>query len=355
MLVTIGILARNEADSIGATVESLFRQSVFLSPGALAIPDVQWQVIVVANGCTDDTADRARDALKLACEKLPSEAIGWLVESLERGGKSNAWNELIHRISPSDTCVFVMIDADIEFGHPDTIANSIARLEADPSALVVVDLALKDFTRKKKLNLLERISVMQSSAREGHPPGIAGSFYCARSSTLRNIWLPIGLSVEDGFLATMVTSDFFRGSPDPSRIVRAENATHYFEGISDIRQVVMHEVRLVIGTLLNCYLCWDALLFLTPADGKGAGPIIRDLNASKPDWYPRMMANQIAVRGIWIIPTAMLFRRWTAWWRLPLLKKIIRLPVTIATFAFDLIVMIIANWRMVTGRAVGFW
>lgn len=355
MLVTIGILARNESESIAATVASLFRQSVFLQPDVGAVPQVRWHVIVVANGCTDDTAERASEALERACATVPAAAVRWSVESLERAGKSNAWNELVHRIAPNDTAAFVMIDADIEFGHADTIANSLARLEADPSALVVVDRPLKDFTRKPKLSLLERISVMQSRAAEGTAPGIAGSFYCARSATLRQIWMPIGLSVEDGFLAAMVISDFFRASPDPSRIVRAENATHYFKGISAIRDVVMHEVRLVIGSLLNCYLCWDSLLFMTPADGEGAGPVIRDLNASKPDWYPRMMANQIAARGIWIIPTAMLFRRWISWWGLPWLKKIVRLPVTLATFAFDLVVMFLANWKMVSGRAVGFW
>lgn len=355
MLVTIGILGRNEADKIGQTIQSLLSQSAFTPDGSSDDTPYRWQIVVVANGCTDDTAERARDVLLKASSDSGVRKFSFEVVSLERPGKSNAWNEFIHKIAPVETDVFVLMDADIEFGHPDTVANSIKTLLSDPSALVVVGRPLKHFTRKAKPSVLERISIQASKTSDQDPPGIAGSFYCARSATLRNVWMPIGLSVEDGFLAAMITTDGFRGEPDPSRIVRATDATHYFEGLSSIHQIIMHEVRLVIGTLFNCYLCWDALLFLTPASGSGAGATIRELNQSKPDWYARMMSNEIKARGFWVIPAAVVFRRWASWARLPLTKKVSRLPLTIAAFAFDLIVMNIANWRMVTGRAVGFW
>lgn len=355
MLITIGILARNEAANIGNTIRSLLSQSVFLTENMHAVPPSDWRIVVVANGCADDTADCARESLVAACSAAQTKNVTFEVATLQRPGKSNAWNEFIHQISPKETDIFILLDADIEFGHLDTLANSINTLLADPRDIVVVDRPLKNFTRKASPSFLERASVAASKSAEQESPGIAGSFYCARSATLRQVWMPIGLSVEDGFLAAMVTSDFFRGSPDHTRIVRATNATHYYKGLTDIREVILHEVRLVIGTLLNCYLCWDALLFLTPANSAGSGPIIRDLNASKPDWYPRMMANQIAARGYWIIPTAMLFRRWINWWKLPWQKRIFRLPLTFAAFAFDVIVLVIANWKMVTGRAVGYW
>lgn len=354
MLITIAILAHNEGERIGTAIESLFRQSVFTDPAHIEASR-RWQVVVVPNGCADNTEERAREALQKAIDGAPHANVSFVIENLASPGKSNAWNELIHRIAAPDTDLFVMMDADIEFGHVDTIANSIRTLLESPTALVVVDRPLKDFTRKSNLNWLERVSVFVSKDNDRGPPGIAGQFYCARAPTLRSIWMPVGLSVEDGFLAAMVKSDFFRNAPDPDKIVRAEDATHYFEGISNLRAVIMHEVRLVIGTLLNCYLCWDALLFLTPSQGGGAGSVIRDLNTSKPNWYARMMANQIAARGLWVIPRAMVFRRWISWWDLPWKKRIVRLPLTMATFAFDLVVLTIANWKMVSGRAIGFW
>lgn len=354
MLITIGVLAYNEAEKIQATLESLFSQSVFTEPSDPSRP-VRWHVVVVPNGCTDATAQVAADALQAATARLANVNVSFLVESLDRPGKSNAWNELIHRIAPKDTDVFVMMDADIEYGQKDTIANCIDRLLNDPSARVVVDQPLKHLSRKQNLSLMERLSLQASNANDTDPPGVSGQFYCARAEVLRQIWMPLDLSVEDGFLAAMVISDFFRGAPNPNLIVRAPNATHYFEGLSNIRALINHEVRLVIGTLLNCYLCWDTLLFTTPANGKGAGQTIRDLNAGKPNWYLKMMANQIAARGRWVIPRDMVFRRFINWWRLPWSRRITRTPLSIAAFAFDLIVFYIANRKMVSGRAVGYW
>lgn len=354
MLITVGILAHNEAGRIGATLRSLFDQTAFTS-STDAGRALQWQVVVVPNGCTDDTAAIAQRTLQDLTAPLAERGVSFRVESLERPGKSNAWNELIHRIAPVETDVFVMLDADIEFGHRETIANCIGRLLEEPSVLVVVDQPLKDFLRKPRLSFVEKLSAQASKMSAGDPPGIAGSFYCARAATLRQVWMPLDISVEDGFLAAMVSSDFFRGQPDRNRIVRAADASHYFEGLSTIRGLINHEARLVIGTLLNCFLCWDALLFVTPADGPGAGPVIRDLNKSKPDWYVKMMANEIAGRGWWVIPRGMVFRRFTRWRELPWPQRLKRLPFTVAAFAFDLIVFYVANRKLVSGRAVGYW
>jgi glycosyltransferase involved in cell wall biosynthesis len=354
MLITIGILAHNEADRIRTALESLFAQSVFSEP-ADAGDLLRWHVVVVPNGCTDDTAQIARKALQQATGMVAGREVSFLVESLDRPGKSNAWNELIHHIASPETDIFVLMDADIELGHKETIANCIKKLLDDASALVVVDQPLKDFTRKQKLSPTERLSAQASKMYDGDPPGISGQFYCARAATLRQVWMPLDISVEDGFLAAMVTSDFFRGEPDPYRIARAAEATHYFEGLSDIRALIKHEARLVIGTLLNCYLCWDTLLFVTPSNGDGAGPLIRDLNRSKPDWYAKMMANEIAARGRWVIPRDMVFRRFIHWRRLPWSQRLPRIPLTLAAFLFDLVVLYVANRKMVSGRAIGYW
>jgi len=354
MLITVGILAHNEAARITTTIASLFEQSVFSAP-AEAERALRWHVVVVPNGCRDDTAAVAQRTLQSVAGPLAAQGVSFAVETIARPGKSNAWNEFIHRLAPAETDVFVMMDADIEFGHRETIANCVGKLLEDGKALVVVDQPLKDFMRKPHLSFVEKLSAQASKMSAGDAPGIAGSFYCARAATLRQVWMPLDISVEDGFLAAMVTSDFFRAAPDRDRIVRAANATHYFEGLSTIRGLINHEARLVIGTLLNCFLCWDALLFVTPADGAGAGPVIRDLNRSKPDWYARMMANEIAGRGAWVIPRGMVFRRFTRWREMPWPQRLKRLPFTLAAFAFDLVVFYVANRKLVSGRAVGYW
>jgi glycosyltransferase involved in cell wall biosynthesis len=353
--ITIGILAHNEREMIGRTIRSLFEQSVFSGAGA-TLPDVLWEIVAVPNGCKDDTHAQAEQALRAACANSKSAGVSWRVVSLERAGKSHAWNKLVHEIAAPQTDAFVMIDADIELGHPDTIANSVQRLRTDEHAWTVVDLPLKDFHRKQRHTLLERLSMRVSKTRlADSAPGISGQFYVMPAARMRSIWMPVDLSVEDGFLHAMVITDGFRQQPDYSRVVRADNASHYYEGLTRVRDIVKHEVRIMIGTVLNAYLCWDVLLFMTLRHGPGAGEIVRELNAQDPNWYRRMMANQIEIRGLWAIRSKRLWHRLPGWWALPPAKRIVELPSTLALSLFDAGVMLLANRRLVSGRAVGHW
>lgn len=351
--VTVGILAYQEADTIARTIRSLADQSVF-DPRGSALPNCEWEVVVVPNGCRDATQARAEEALASAASARP--ALRWRVVPLERAGKSNAWNELVHAIAAPHTDVFVMMDADIEFGHPDTIRNCVRRLLDDDDAWAVVDLPLKDFHRKAHPTRLERMSMRVSARRiANEAPGISGQFYVVRAPRLRDVWMPMDLSVEDGFLYAMIVTNGFRQPPDASRVVRAADATHYFEGLTSLGAVVGHEVRILIGTVLNAYLCWDVLLFMTQRDGPGAGQLVRALNEQDPTWYRRMMNNQIAIRGPRPIRADRLWHRLRAWRRLPLMRRAVSLPSTIALSLFDALVQHRANRKLASGHGVGHW
>jgi Glycosyl transferase family 2 len=349
--VTIGILAYNESALIARTVGSLFEQSVFNGRDA----ELKWEVVVVPNGCTDDTHSRAELALQAACAGRGN--VGWRVVSLDRAGKSHAWNQLVHQIAAPDTDIFVMIDADIEFGHVDTLINCVQRLRGDSHAFAVVDLPLKDFHRKPRRSLLETLSLRASKARvdDAAAPGISGQFYVMAAPRMRSIWMPPDLSVEDGYLHAMVITDNFRQPPDYSRVVRAADASHYYEGLTRWRDIVDHEVRLMVGWVLNCFLCWDVLRFMTERHGPGAGEGVRRLNAQDPAWYRRMMANQIEIRGHWVIRTNQLWRRLPGWWALPPGQRLRKLPAALAWTAFDWIVLWRANRKLVSGQAIGYW
>ncbi len=350
MRLTIGILAYNESAVIARTIASLLAQSVFTG----ALPDVHWDIVVVPNGCSDNTHASAEQALRAAC--AGRDRTSWRVVSLERAGKSHAWNRLVHDIAAADTDAFVMIDADIEFGHVQTIANCVQRLRSDPHAWAVVDLPLKHFHRKTSHSLFEKLSLRASKTRVADAvPGISGQFYVMSAPRLRSIWMPLDLSVEDGFLHAMVITDNFRSAQDYTRVVRAADATHYYEGLSRVRDIVDHEVRLAVGTVLNTFLCWDMLLFMTPRDGPGAGEVVRRLNAQDPSWYRRLMANQIEIRGGHAIGLKYLRQRLPAWRSQPALRRLRRLPATLALLAFEALVLWRANRKLVSGNAIGYW
>ena len=354
MIVSIGMLAYNEAGGIAKTIISLLAQSVFHAGAAMAAVG-EWEIVVVPNGCTDNTARVADEAFRRELSAITGVQVTHSVRVLAQGGKSNAWNHYIHELSRADADVIVMIDTDIEFGHPDTILNCLAELRNNTHAKVVVDLPLKDFVRKPKLSWIERISARYSSVRLNGDVAIAGSFYCAAAATLRQAWMPVGLSGEDGFLRSMIVTDFFRREPDVRRVARAANASHYYEGLTDLRSIFRHELRMVIGTCLNCYFTWDFLKFATAPDGPGAGALIRDQLAADPAWYRRLIENQIRNRGGFVIPRDMVFRRFATLRGIGWRRALRRLPLALAGTLLDIPTYWRANRMLRSGRALGFW
>ena len=354
MIVSIGMLAYNEAGGIAKTIASLLAQSVFHAGASKADVDA-WEIVVVPNGCTDETARVSDECLRQELAALGSVPVSHSVQVLTQGGKSNAWNHYIHELSRADADVIVMIDTDIEFGHPDTILNCLTELRDNEHARVVVDLPLKDFVRKAKLSWMERISAHNSSIKLGGEVAIAGSFYCAAASTLRQVWMPVGLSGEDGFLRSMIVTDLFRSEPDIRRVARAANASHYYEGLSDLRSILHHELRMVIGTCLNCYFTWDFLKYATAPNGPGAGVLIRDQLAADSTWYRRLIENQIRNRGAFVIPRDMVFRRFATLRGIGWQRALRRLPLALIGTLLDIPTYWRANRMLRSGHALGFW
>lgn len=354
MLISIGILARNEGATIVATVASLFQQSA-LRLGVEGLSDPEWEIIIVPNGCSDDTAAKARAALTDLSSQGTGLKIRWAVHELAEGGKSNAWNRYVHEFSSPQAELIVMLDADIQFGEPDTISNTIKALMADSAAVVAVDLPLKDVGKKPKQTLLERLSLAGSRQAASGPIGISGQFFCARAAALRQIWMPKGLSVEDGFLRAMIVTDCFRSPVDEKRVIRAPNATHYYEALTSLTSLFQHELRLVVGTAMNCYLTWDFLLYATNPNGDGAGALILSRMTQDPEWYATLMANAIRNRGWWVLPRGTFFRRFDRVKHQRGASLIKALPVATMGFLLDVPVFVAANRKLKTQSAVGYW
>lgn len=352
MIVSIGMLAWNEEDGIANTIRSLFRQSAFVANDGLV---KEWELLVVPNGCSDGTASVAAAALEECVASLGVQNVKCAVREIGQPGKSNAWNHYVHQLSRKDADFILMVDSDIELDHPDTVVNAIRELQGNPLASVVVDLPLKDIVRKENKSFLERLSVAVSNDRLSTTIGIAGSFYCARAAVLRGIWMPVGLPGEDGFLKAMIVTDLFRSEVDPRRLVRAKNASHFYEAESTFSGIFRHELRLVIGTALNCYFTWDFLKFATDPKGPGAGILIRNHLEHDADWYRNFIMNEIRNRGFWVLPRGMLFRRFSAISGLSRGVVIKKLPLTICAFLFDLLVFSVANNKLKKGKGIGFW
>ncbi|MGI8933693.1 MAG: glycosyltransferase family 2 protein, partial [Phormidesmis sp.] len=175
--ISIGILAYNEAAIIQSTLDALLTQSVFQDP------HITSEIVVVPNGCTDDTAAIAEAYLKGAGDRLNASKVSWKVCNLPQAGLANAWNTFIHELSsPSADYLFVM-SSDIRLIEPETSRSLVRILDDRPEAWVSVDQRIKDVAFKENKTPADWLSLWISKISGGHsvegePAWISGQLSC---------------------------------------------------------------------------------------------------------------------------------------------------------------------------------
>src|SRR5262249_14737262 len=138
MKVSVGILARNEADNIAKILGDIGSQDL-LSSHSLRI-----EIHIVANGCTDSTVIAAKNALSK--DSFQHKNIKVYVHTLSQPVKSNAWNELIHRFTSPAAEFICLVDADIRIPEPTTLRLMLDSLVVSDKAVVAVDDPVKDLS-----------------------------------------------------------------------------------------------------------------------------------------------------------------------------------------------------------------
>ncbi len=348
--VSIGILAYNEADQIGKALQSLFEQSLFKR----ATSAESLEIVVVPNGCTDDTAAVAHSTLEKLLAQAPHPRICSRICEIEQPGKCNAWNHYVAQFSDPSADYLFLMDADIHFLQPDTLERMLATLAAAPEAWVAVDTPVKDAAIQEKKNPIEWFSSwLSKSSQNSGPPGLCGQLYCARADKLRRIRLPVAMQGEDGFLATMIRTACFTTPDAIARIVRAPEACHVFEAYTDFSRMVRHERWIVLCNTIDWYLCRYLAENCTPQ--LDAGALIDRRNQENPLWLHDIIRTGVGQEGWWVIPHWAVFRRLRSLQHKPLLKAILISPIAIAAFLADAIVCLFANQELKSGGGMDYW
>lgn len=351
MKISLGILAHNESKSIDRTLNSLFEQSLF------ADADAQHpiEIVVVPNGCSDNTADISRTTLTALTEQSAHPNLDFSVVEVAEAGKSNAWNLYMHHFSDSSANYLFVMDADIQLLEIHTLRNTIDILEHNPAAHIAVDTPVKDIVFKPNKNPLEQLSVVvSSSALNNDNVWICGQFYCGRAAILRQIWMPRGITSEDSFLTMVIRNGNCTSSPQLDRIVRTPNASHSFEALTDPQQLLRHEKRIVIGMTVNYYL-FEYLYKKCHERRLDAGTFIKQMNDRDPLWLKHLFQNTLSQTGWWLIPTAWLCRRFESLKYHPWHQAILRFPIAVMALLVDSIVFFQANRDMRRGHHIGYW
>ena len=335
MRVSIGILARNEERSIGNMLRSTMAQTIFAKSCPICLDSIN--LVVVANGCTDNTA-AAADRFLAKCSVERSN-VDFSAQLLERGDKANAWNVFVHELSPANADVLVLLDADIEFASKTVLETLLAGFEKDEQAKAVTDVPTARIDRSVGLlaALASRIGTKTGDSINQH--AIAGSCYAARASVLRGIVIPPGLPVEDGFVRACVVTGGFK-HPDISTYVRVEpTVRHYYTPAATLSGVFHHQVRLTLGSLINSVL-FDTL-WREASAGDTVATVVRRHLENDPKWVSGLLADHVQKRGRWVIPKRFVFRRIERLRSLPITSRLRKWPLTLITTAFDVVVC----WR----------
>jgi glycosyltransferase involved in cell wall biosynthesis len=338
--ISIGMLAYNELEEIGTTLRSLFAQSIFHD----AQDKIEIEIVVVANGCTDDTAGMARCTLEEWDKSSSHGCVSWRVCEVEEAGKPNAWNLYVHELSHPDADYLFLMDADIQFLEGETLYSMIQTLEKNPDAWVSVDKLFKDVALKPKKNLMQKLSVAVSGVSGGKSAWICGQLYCGRSEILRKIWMPKGILVEDGFLWTMIVTDRLMSPEVLNRVVLADSASHVFEAYTQINSLLRHELRQVVGNTINDLIYTN--LRLNDNLSTDAGALIKLKNQQDPLWLNDLIITTVNNSSGWVIPNWLLWRRLKSITNQPLRKAIWLFPVFFIAWILDVILCLQANYQL---------
>jgi glycosyltransferase involved in cell wall biosynthesis len=330
MRVDIGVFAHNEAVGIAAMVARLLAQDV---------TGLDARILVLANGCTDDTAARAR-------------AAGAEVADLAQGGKSRTWTRFVHDLSRSEAEVLIFVDADIEFTAPDCLRRLALGLVARPGLWVLNSQPVKDIVaRPAGLSPLDKLIAAAGGGLDDWKTAICGQLYAMPAHRARALHLPIGLPVEDGFLRAMVLTDALTAPEDLGRIDGLDGLTHLYASERTLPALIRHQTRIVIGSAIN-FAAFDTLRAL-PAAAR-----LPELARAAADdaWLARAIRAHLPRFPVGYVPLHFLTKRLARLASNPRENlRVKRVIVAILGFGFDAIVYLLAQYRMARGTGAGHW
>ncbi|WP_437737435.1 glycosyltransferase family 2 protein [Sorangium sp. So ce1335] len=352
VLVSIGVLAWNEADVIRKTLDSILRQSIFAE---LSRRGQRCELVCIANGCTDATPQIAAEVLGAAAREHPArEALVARALDLPERGKLNAWNVFVHERSAPEAELLVLLDGDIVLHGEGTLWRLCQALLDHPEASISTDEPIKDIALKPRKSIFDRISLATSAMARGGAQ-VSGQLYCIRAAVARNIWLPRGLpACEDGFIKALVCTGFLSHETDTRRVIRAPGAAHVFASYATVLDVLRNQKRQMIGQTA-LHVLDGHLRRLSPAERERMAETLREMDRADPLWLKRLIGAHVrGTRHFWELFPNLLGYRFQRLMKVPGPKKVAYAPAALAGFLVTLVSSAMAYRFLVRGNT-DYW
>jgi hypothetical protein len=163
-----------------------------------------------------------------------------------------------------------------------------------------VDRPCKDISFKQRNSLWERLSLAAARLTTSAEAQLCGQLYCIRAQVARNIYLPRDLAAcEDGFIKTLVSTDFLTRPPVAGRIRLAEGAEHTFESYLSPRAIIRNQKRQIIGQTI-VHIVIDKYLKARPlSERERAGETLAGNDHSDPTWLKRLIHEHLQLTKSW--------------------------------------------------------
>ncbi len=329
--VAIGIVAWNEEAGIKPTLDSLLEQTLFAE---LEKRGWKCEILCLANGCTDRTVPVVEEIFAGYESKHPNRAaFRARVVELQKRGKINAWNQFVHELSPKNAKYMFLMDADILIHRRESLWNMLRALEEDHEAYIAVDRPKKHLLFKERKTPMDYLSLAASRLTSSADGQLCGQLYCIRAEIARNIYLPKDLSAcEDGFIKTLVCTDFLTRPSAARRIRVAEGAEHTFEAYTSPKAIVKNQKRQIIGQTIIHILVDHYFKNRPSSGGARLADTLESNDRNDPLWLKRLIHQHLEETRHWwrLYPgmSGMGFRRLR---RLNLGARVLCFPAAVAS------------------------
>lgn len=348
----MGMIARDEESSIGLSLKSLFQQSIFLDTG-LDVAEIR--ICVLANGCSDGTAQVARSAIAEYAPAQPGCKISTRVVEYELGDKGMTWNRFVHEISDADSDYLFMLDADIVIDNAETCELIIAALEDNKEAVLSGAVAIKDLAMKENKSLMDKVSL--SMTRLEHNvrfSSLAGALLCGRNGFFRKIWLPKNMLNIDGFFTTLAKTDFFTHTElMHHRVINPEGATFVFEAYTNFRLLYNNHCRRFIGLAIWNHI--NKQLFQQGSEHGDVSEYLRERYEQDQNWLQSEIIRLSGEQGTSLVPWGAVTMRLRQYRVSKKEDRSVSFPVIVLATIWQFAVMLGVNYYLKKGDLGLVW
>lgn len=342
-ILDIAVFAHNEDDHIGALIADLARQDVF------ARENLTLRILILANGCTDDTAATSRAAI---AGLAPQVAAIFNVVDLPQGGKSRTGHRFIHEFSRPDTDLLGFMDADIRLPRTDTLRRMVDAMEARPELKVFTSRPVKDVHHDHKpTGPISKLIASGSGGLTNWRTSICGQLFVLRADMARRIGLPVGLPVEDGFIRAMTLTDLLSAPQDLSRIDGDPEVFHVYESIQLLGELLHHQTRIVIGSAINAAI-FQKIRKEAPTEA-AAHQLLMQAGADE-TWLPAVLRHQLPQRPYGYVPFDFLTKRFHVYQSREK-KGLKETAILLVGLSMDAVVWVKATLKMRSGTGASYW